>query len=881
MKRFLLFIFVLVAIQANATHNRAGEITYRHMGGLEYEAVITTYTKTSASAADRPELEIKWGDGTRDTLVRESIVFLPNDAQKNVYRGQHIYAGAGTFIISMEDPNRNEGVVNIPSSVNVVFYIESVLTIDNALGHNNSVILLNSPLDNACLNRLFVHNAGAFDPDGDSLSYRLIICKALNGMPIPGYTFPDQWPPGPNNNLWLDQESGNLFWDSPKFQGEYNVAFLIEEWREGILVGSVERDMQITAFACENNPPEIAEIQDTCVLADETLIINVTATDPDDDPVILTAFGEPLDIDGNTAIFTQTDEGPPAFGTFIWAPECDRVRLNPYTVTIKAKDNTQTDIDLVDFETFKVTVIAPGPENLDAQPSGNTVELSWDISYCDHASGYNIYRRPDSLGYVPDHCVTGVPPETGYALIGSTEGLDNTEFIDDTGLALGLKYCYMVTATFPDGAESQPSLESCAILIKDLPVITNVSVGFTNLTNGRDTIIWSNPTELNPIQFPGPYHYKVYRGDEYNEPNQLIYTSPEANDIIGYPDTVFVNEGINTRSQPNTFRIDLYSDDFFVGSTFSTPSIFLSTIGNDNKITVIWDDRTPWIHEYYEIYKFDDDLGEFVYLDSVVGSLDQYTETGLVNLEIYCYYVKAFGSYASSSILSTLINYSQETCGIPWDRTPPCPPELTVESDCEAGENFLIWTNPNNYCVDDVIAYTIYYSPTLSENEEDFEPVVNILSATDTTYLFTDLLSVAGCYAITASDSLLQDPDGNFSQNESAFSNIVCVDNCPEFIMPNVFTPNNDGVNDELLPISSRHIKEVVFNVYNRWGTIVFQTDNPQIEWDGKDMNSNEVVSDGVYFYTIIIESILLDGNQTTAQSGYVYVFTNQNNTTK
>ena len=881
MKRLLLLIFFLVAAQANATHNRAGEITYRHLNGLEYEAVITTYTKTSASAADRPELEIRWGDGTRDTLRRESIDFLPNDAQKNIYRGRHIYAGAGTFIISMEDPNRNEGVVNIPSSVNVIFYIESVLTIDNALGHNNSVVLLNSPLDNACLNRLFIHNAGAFDPDGDSLSYRLIICKALNGMPIPGYTFPDQWPPGPDNNLWLEQETGDLFWDSPKFQGEYNVAFLIEEWREGILVGSVERDMQITAFACENNPPEILPIADTCVLADETLIVNVVATDPDDDPVVLTAFGEPLNIDGNTAIFTQVEEGPPALGTFIWSPECNRVRLNPYTVTIKAKDNTQTDIDLVDFETFKITVIAPGPENLDAQPSGNTVELSWDISYCDHASGYNIYRRADSLGYEPGHCITGVPPETGYVLVGSNEGINNTEFIDETGLALGLKYCYMVTATFPDGAESQPSLESCAILIKDLPVITNVSVGLTNLTNGRDTIIWSNPTELNPIQFPGPYHYKVYRGDEYNEPDQLIYTSPVANEIIGYQDTIFVNEGINTRSQPNTFRIDLYSDDIFVGPTFSTPSIFITTIPNDNKLTVVWDDRTPWLHGYYEVYKFDENLGEFVFLDSVIGSLDQYTDTGLVNLETYCYYVKAFGSYASSSILSTLINFSQETCGIPWDRTPPCPPELTVESDCEAGENLLLWTNPNNTCADDVIAYTIYYSPTLSENEEDFEPVVNILSATDTTYLFTDLLSVAGCYAVTASDSLLQDPDGNFTQNESDFSNIVCVDNCPEFLMPNVFTPNNDGVNDVLLPISSRHIKEVVFNVYNRWGTIVFQTDNPQIEWDGKDMNSNEVVSDGIYFYTITIESILLDGNQTTAQSGYVYVFTNQANTTK
>jgi len=99
--------------------------------------------------------------------------------------------------------------------------------------------------------------------------------------------------------------------------------------------------------------------------------------------------------------------------------------------------------------------------------------------------------------------------------------------------------------------------------------------------------------------------------------------------------------------------------------------------------------------------------------------------------------------------------------------------------------------------------------------------------------------------------------------------------------MPNVFTPNNDGVNDELLPLINRQIKEVVFNVYNRWGTLVFKTNNPQIEWDGRDINSNEIVSDGVYFYTITIESILLEGNETTAQAGYVYVFSNGDNSTK
>ena len=120
LNRLLFFILMVFSVPAFATHNRAGEITYEHISGLQYKATITTYTKTSAFAADRPELEIKWGDSSIDTIPRTQIIYLPGDAQKNLYYGYHTYAGPGTFVISMEDPNRNEGVVNIPSSVSTV-----------------------------------------------------------------------------------------------------------------------------------------------------------------------------------------------------------------------------------------------------------------------------------------------------------------------------------------------------------------------------------------------------------------------------------------------------------------------------------------------------------------------------------------------------------------------------------------------------------------------------------------------------------------------------------------------------------------------------------------------------------------------------------------
>ncbi|MCK7532596.1 MAG: hypothetical protein MZV63_16970 [Marinilabiliales bacterium] len=58
-----------------------------------------------------------------------------------------------------------------------------------------------------------------------------------------------------------------MIWDTPVMQGEYNIAFVIDEWRNGVKIGSVTRDMQIEILACNNNPPVIVAVDDTCVTA--------------------------------------------------------------------------------------------------------------------------------------------------------------------------------------------------------------------------------------------------------------------------------------------------------------------------------------------------------------------------------------------------------------------------------------------------------------------------------------------------------------------------------------------------------------------------------------------------------------------------------------
>lgn len=61
--------------------------------------------------------------------------------------------------------------------------------------------------------------------------------------------------------------------------------------------------------------------------------------------------------------------------------------------------------------------------------------------------------------------------------------------------------------------------------------------------------------------------------------------------------------------------------------------------------------------------------------------------------------------------------------------------------------------------------------------------------------------------------------------------------------IPNVFTPNDDGVNDEYRIDSTDNIS--LFQIVNRWGNIIYSWNSGALSWDGKD------VSEGVYFYRI------------------------------
>lgn len=856
--RILLIIIVLfsVRLEVFATHQRAGEISYTYVSGLTYEFTITTYTYTP-SPADRPEIEVFWGDGTSSVIQRASKVNMENNISKNVYHTQHTFSAVGTFHITFEDPNRNAGIVNIPSSVEIPFFIETILIINPFIGGNSSPQLLNPPLDNACTHVPFYHNPGAYDPEGDSLSYSLINCRGFEGEDIPGYTLPQA-----SDYINIDPVTGEVTWDSPLMSGEYNIAILIQEWRNGVLIGSMVRDMQITVAPCDNEPP-IVEVNDTCVIAGSSIDMLVYVSDPTSTRVTLSATGEPLMLAESPAQFSTITERVPYATHFKWNTTCQHLKLTPYEVLFKAKDNGPQ-VELVSFKTMHIRIIAPAPKILNAFPQGNVIHLDWQPDACSNAIGYDIYRRNGEDDFEPDSCQTGLPPEAGYTKIGTTNSWSDTTFTDNGSvypLYHGNEYCYRVVALFSDGSESIVSEKACAHIANDAPVIINTDVVSTHSENGTLLVRWLFPPEIDSTAFPPPYSFQLYRKN-VTEGEYLVYTVEASHN----PDDTlsFLDHDLNTLDYDYIYRVHFSNLDTIIEKSDEATSIFLTIDSLDKRLALSWTDIQPWNNIRYVVYRYNEHLSVW---DSIATTeTPSYVDRGLDNGKSYCYYIEAEGYYWLPDTIGPLYNRSQQKCGVPYDNEPPEMPEITITTDCQNVK--FSWVFNSDTAAYDAVQYYIYYKPTLDgvfTCIDSFDNANMCYPAPCTYDIYaagSDVL--VGCYAMRIADS---------NHNITALTDSVCIDvfECLDYHFPNVFTPNGDGVNDIFTPFMPYSgVNKVEMEIFNRWGKRVFSTTDPDVMWDGSDETTKYPSSDGVYYYACKLYVNTLAGEITYLLNGSI-----------
>ncbi len=72
---------------------------------------------------------------------------------------------------------------------------------------------------------------------------------------------------------------------------------------------------------------------------------------------------------------------------------------------------------------------------------------------------------------------------------------------------------------------------------------------------------------------------------------------------------------------------------------------------------------------------------------------------------------------------------------------------------------------------------------------------------------------------------------------------------CFDFFVPNVFSPNGDGIN-ETFEIRTQNLTGFSIYIYDRWGKEMFKTTNPDVWWNGLTEGGGKAPT-GVYYYII------------------------------
>jgi len=108
------------------------------------------------------------------------------------------------------------------------------------------------------------------------------------------------------------------------------------------------------------------------------------------------------------------------------------------------------------------------------------------------------------------------------------------------------------------------------------------------------------------------------------------------------------------------------------------------------------------------------------------------------------------------------------------------------------------------------------------------------------------------------------------TQNGCTVYDTVLVDTNSAFLgeIPNVFTPNNDLIND-VFEIKTSKILLYNLTIINRWGNLVFESNDPNLFWDGKTNDS--IASDDVYTYRLTYQFECMD--KPKSKSGFVSLF--------
>ena len=339
MKRKLLVfaLLVLSSVGSYASHLMGGQITSRNIGGLTYEVTLTAYRDTlgipinTISTFHFADANSAWMQDDIVNLSAPSV--FGNGVEEYTYTDTITFPASGTYQIWYEDCCRNGALLNImPNS----FYLNNTLMVDST---NSSPVFLNPPIPIAQLNTAFNYNSLPYDADGDSLSWSLDIPLDAGGVNSSGYSLPSSDTSMPFS---INTATGEISF-LPNLAGHFQVSVLVSEYRGGVKIGEIRRDMQIIVLSSANAPVVATANSNTFPFNGKNYNINigsvftltVTGYDADNSTVDISADGAPFQFVSNPASFTSTTSLGTAMGVFTWSPTAIQARTSPYIMCVR------------------------------------------------------------------------------------------------------------------------------------------------------------------------------------------------------------------------------------------------------------------------------------------------------------------------------------------------------------------------------------------------------------------------------------------------------------------------------------------------------------------------------------------------------------------
>lgn len=360
--RLLLSIlaFMYASTESYASHAQSADLTYTCLGGNQYQINLSFYRDCAGVAAPNnvnitissascnqnfnATLNRIANTGNDVTPICANMLTLCNGGN-NPGVQEWKYSGIITLPMQCVDWTfgfqlccRNNAINTINNPGGEDIYVEARLDNEN-FPCNSSPSFSNPPIPFVCAGQNYCFNHGATDIDGDSLVYTLIPPQTSPNTTVtylPGYSATQ--PLQSNPLVTFNSQTGDICM-TPSLIEVTVMAVKVEEYRNGILVGSVIRDIQLRTIACSNNNPYLTGMNGTGqyqMTACAGLPINFTIPSMDADA------NQNVTLTWNNGIPGATfnpGTGQHPTGTFSWTPTTNDISNNSYCFTVTVSDD--------------------------------------------------------------------------------------------------------------------------------------------------------------------------------------------------------------------------------------------------------------------------------------------------------------------------------------------------------------------------------------------------------------------------------------------------------------------------------------------------------------------------------------------------------------